>query len=551
VSTRTQTERGALEIIEEAFHLLRMAPLSLLLTYYLGAVPFVLGLLFFWSDMSRGAFADDRLAMETVTLAILFVWMKTWQAFFSRQLTGQITGRPPDKLTLTQIVGGIVTQTILQPSGLFLIPLAVLLLFPIAWVYSFYQNVTALGGFDDPRKAFAKAARYSMTWPRQNHYIVFLFKGFGFFVFLNVVAGVVAVPFLLATLLGIETVFVQSPWTFLNTTFFAAICAVTYLCVDPVVKAVYTVRCFYADSRETGEDLKSELRSFVPAVQKAAALGTVAAALFFGSVSAGRAADTAAKPPASNAAAPAVRPNELNTTIEQVMQRPEYTWRLPREKHIDKKEKGAIASFVDGILQWIVTSGKKVRTWIDQLAKWLRPRTSTNPSTGSRLGLDWLFGVQGLILLLVVVVAGLLVFLLVRLWRYRDRAGVEEVAAQAIIPVPDLTDEDVAADQLPEDGWITMARDLLSRGDLRLALRAFYLATLAHLAQRNLVTIARHKSNRDYERELGRRAHALPELTSRFNENVSIFDRIWYGMHEVNEALLEHFQRNVERIKTS
>jgi hypothetical protein len=192
-----------------------------------------------------------------------------------------------------------------------------------------------------------------------------------------------------------------------------------------------------------------------------------------------------------------------------------------------------------------------VKTWIDQLAKWLRPRSSTNPSTGSRLGLDWLFGVQGLILLLVVIVAGLLVFLLVRLWRYRDRAGVEEVAAQAIVPVPDLTDEDVAADQLPEDGWITMARDLLSRGDLRLALRAFYLATLAHLAQRNLVTIARHKSNRDYERELGRRAHALPELTSRFNENVSIFDRIWYGMHEVNDALLEHFQRNVERIKTS
>src|SRR5258705_9742873 len=129
------------------------------------------------------------------------------------------------------------------------------------------------------------------------------------------------------------------------------------------------------------------------------------------------------------------------------MQRPEYTWRLPREKHIDKKEKGAIASFVDSAFQTIVTWGKKVKTWIDQLAKWLRARSSTNPSTGSRLGLDWLFGVQGLILLLVVVVAGLLVFLLVRLWRYRDRAGVEEVAAQAIVPVPDLTDEDVAADQ--------------------------------------------------------------------------------------------------------
>jgi len=71
------------------------------------------------------------------------------------------------------------------------------------------------------------------------------------------------------------------------------------------------------------------------------------------------------------------------------------------------------------------------------------------------------------------------------------------------------------------------------------------------LAQRNLVTIARYKSNRDYERELNRRAHALPQVMSTFMENVSIFDRIWYGMHEVNNALLDHFQRNVEKIKAS
>ena len=96
-----------------------------------------------------------------------------------------------------------------------------------------------------------------------------------------------------------------------------------------------------------------------------------------------------------------------------------------------------------------------------------------------------------------------------------------------------------------------MARDFLARGELRLALRAFYLASLAHLAQRNLVTIARYKSNHDYERELSRRAHALPEVMSTFTENVSIFDRIWYGMHEVNGAMIDHFQRNVEKIKTA
>jgi hypothetical protein len=120
-----------------------------------------------------------------------------------------------------------------------------------------------------------------------------------------------------------------------------------------------------------------------------------------------------------------------------------------------------------------------------------------------------------------------------------------------VVALPNLADEQVAADELPEDGWITMGRELLARGDLRLALRAFYLASLAHLAQRNLVTIARHKSNRDYERELGRRAHAIPGVTSSFTENVSIFDRSWYGRHEVDQAVLEQFQRNVEKISAA
>ena len=116
-------------------------------------------------------------------------------------------------------------------------------------------------------------------------------------------------------------------------------------------------------------------------------------------------------------------------------------------------------------------------------------------------------------------------------------------------PSPDLTDENVAADQLPEDGWTTLGRELLARGEFRLALRAFYLASLAHLAERNLVSLARFKSNRDYERELQRRAHAFPDLQTVFGEIVSAFDRVWYGRHEVTVELVAQFAANVERIK--
>ena len=95
-----------------------------------------------------------------------------------------------------------------------------------------------------------------------------------------------------------------------------------------------------------------------------------------------------------------------------------------------------------------------------------------------------------------------------------------------------------------------MARDLLNRGELRLALRAFYLATLAHLAERNLITLARFKSNRDYERELARRGHALAEVPVIFAQNVTTFERVWYGLHEVTPEMLQQFSGNVERMKT-
>jgi hypothetical protein len=68
--------RGALDVIEEATHLLRLLPARLLASYYMGGVPFVLGFLYFWADMGQSAFAGERAAGSAFTLALLFVWMK-------------------------------------------------------------------------------------------------------------------------------------------------------------------------------------------------------------------------------------------------------------------------------------------------------------------------------------------------------------------------------------------------------------------------------------------------------------------------------------------
>ena len=116
---------------------------------------------------------------------------------------------------------------------------------------------------------------------------------------------------------------------------------------------------------------------------------------------------------------------------------------------------------------------------------------------------------------------------------------------------PDIDDENVDAGQMPEERWTRLARELIDRGEYRLSLRAFYLSTLAHLAERNLIGIARFKSNRDYENELRRRGHAIPNLVPMFSHNVSTFERIWYGVHAVDRDAVLDFAANVERIKAS
>ena len=185
--------------------------------------------------------------------------------------------------------------------------------------------------------------------------------------------------------------------------------------------------------------------------------------------------------------------------------------------------------------------------WLGRLLGKLFGRAFRLPST-STPGYGWIMSLNLLLYLLVAAVVLGFLYLGYRIWRNR-RPREQPIASEPIQPLPNLADENVAADQLPEDGWTKLARELLARGELRLALRAFYLASLAHLAERNLLSIARFKSNQDYQRELLRRAHSFPDLRAAFGENVAVFERIWYGLHEVSLELVHQFAAKVERIK--
>jgi hypothetical protein len=148
---------------------------------------------------------------------------------------------------------------------------------------------------------------------------------------------------------------------------------------------------------------------------------------------------------------------------------------------------------------------------------------------------------------LIALVSCMLIFQLWRIWKRhkpRNADGIEEASPQK----PRIDDEEVSADELPADSWLDLSRELIAQGNMRLALRALYLASLSHLAGLHLITISKSKSNLEYKRELFRNAHAMPELLSSFSENIMLFDQSWYGMYEVTGDVLSAFQKNQAQI---
>jgi hypothetical protein len=524
-----ETMFGGLDLLEQSVHALRLASPGTLLCYYTGSAPFVLAALFFWSDMSRSGLAEQHLVGGAIGLSVLFIWMKVWQSIFALKLSAQIASDPAPRITPGAVVRVVASQTLIHSTGLFLIPIAANILLPIVWTFAFYQNATVFGLREPSLVALARRSwKQACYAPMQGHTALAVLTLFAFFVFLNVAITMLFAPQFVKMFAGMETNFTLSLESSVNTTFLAAAIGVTYLCIDPLIKAVYVLRCFYGESRSTGEDLRVTLRSFEKPVLAIVILWLVLAV-----------------PCSTRAAAPGVEPppptsergTELNRSIDKVLQRPEYTWREPRPKRERKEKEGS--TLWQRVREWLKKIFQSIGDFFDKLF-----RRRGAPGAGK-----FAFSAHGFLYIfiaLALLIIGLLVWLL---WRMRSRTASAEMEATPAAPVPDLASEDVAGDELPVDGWTKLALELLERGELRLAMRAFYFSSLAHLAARNLVSIAKFKSNRDYERELLRRSHALPDLTKTFAENVSVFDRVWYGLHEINADLLQQFRGNVERIR--
>ena len=245
-----------------------------------------------------------------------------------------------------------------------------------------------------------------------------------------------------------------------------------------------------------------------------------------------------------------VSPDAMKRSVRDVLNRREFTWRNPRAPvapEAKDEQPGMIAQYLKAI-------GKKIDEWLSIFRRWfsrddekpVEDRSASDQSGPTFVGI----GLRTLLYVLLGLCAAAVVILLYRGLRAR-RAARElagKAAPAAAVALPDVADESVLADQLPEDEWLALARRLLERGERRLALRAFYLSTLSNLGGHGLLGIARHKSNRDYQGELRRRARDRAGLQEIFGRLVGRFERVWYGSHPADDDLLADFQDDRARL---
>lgn len=544
----------ALAQLDEAFHLLRRRGWLLFYSLF-GTMPFGLGLLYFWSDMSRSAFAADRCLAESLLLAVLYVWMKAWQARFMTALYAEATGAADAPWLPQRFLRAAAQQAAIQSTALPVLLVAAMPLLPSAWCVAFYQNAQLYGNGE--RRTLGEIGRSSWRQarfqPLQNHVLLAVLTLFALFVFLELLWAMLFLPELLRVLTGTETVFTRSGLGILNSTLFAAAGLLCYVALDPLVKAAYVLRCFQSESRGTAADLRLALRR---AREQRGAAGHRAAliglAFLLGTASLSGTVPVAAGPPDSRP----VNPAALERAVRRTLQEPRYSWRLPRTRPRDEasreRPRSALGRFLEQLRSWVRRAGLWCRDLLHDVWRWLRrvarvrqPRPSPDPFGGH----GWQDAVPYLVVgLTILVVAGLALYAW-RTWRRRNAGGI--VVADVCAALPDPGDESVTADQRPHDDWLAAARQLVARGELRLGLRAAHLASLALLAERRFLSIARHKSNLDYRRELARRAAQRPEVVHYFDANVSVFDRVWYGSHPASREQIDALLAELERLRAA
>jgi len=514
---------GAIDLLEEAVHTLRAAPLSTIACHWIGSAPFALGLLVFWNDMAQPRTPDARCAMDALVLALLMLWMNCWRAAFAGRLQRQLGGRTEPQWTRRRLGRLFSSQAFLGGTKPLAMALAVGVILPLPWMAAFYRTTAALADREDLdlTQLMAKARKLASFETRQGWGIVLLLTVLYLILLLNVLILLAVLPQLARILTGYESVFSRAETYYVGSSlFWLAGMTLAWMAFDPFTQSVYCLRGFQLESRETGEDLRAALRMVASAALILLLVGQAMPAQ--------------------------VTPAGLDQSIRRTLQSPEYDWRLAPPVAKRAGNVSWLVTVTDRLADSVEQGLRSIGDAIDRLLRWLDEklpgdsRTDAAKPPGSAL--HWS---------VYAIIAALLALVALIVWRLRRaQAKPSRMLAAGGVAVR-LQDEHLRADRLPEEEWIAMAESCARDGDYRAALRALYLANLAWLGSGQWIAIHPGKTNREYELEVRRRARDFPEARAMFAVNVASFERAWYGRHSVTVEDTDAFRDRLRQIKAA
>jgi Domain of unknown function (DUF4129) len=534
------TREGPIDVLDSAVCVLRQAGLGALLLHWTGSVPFALGLLLVRKQVTNPRTTDLACAVDALALVALLIWMNCWRAAFAGRVRRQLMDDLRPRQTLRGLIHLIAVQALACGTKLLVLPFAALIVFPLPQVVAFYRNAAVLAGgpLEDPRGALTRARQLARFQPELSWVLLPLFCFLGLVVWLNVLVAIGALPQLVRILTGYESTFSRSGWFFVaNKMFILLTLCIAWLLFDPFVQTVYCVRCYQAESLETGEDLRGGIRRLRAsqvlqgAIRSVAIVGTLLLAMAL--------PGQAALPPLSPLSSAS-----MEQASRIALRSAEYDWRLPPPPSLARNTPW-IVSLTDRILASTKKLGDAVGSLVDRFFKWLGSQLGGAEPRGGALpvrGMHWTVWAA----IAIATAAG--IFMAMRVLRSR-RVKAEPAAAEGTFAIR-LDAEDLTADRLPEDQWLALAERSLLEENLRLALRAFYLASLAWMGRAEFISIHPGKTNREYELELRRRSRAFPEAGALFGTNVLAFEKAWYGLREVAMDEITEFRRRVAEMKS-
>ena len=527
----TLTRSASLDLLDAAANLLRQTPLATLLCHWIGSAPLAVALLLFRNQVTQPRVPAPTLALSALAIAGLLTWMNCWRAVFAGRLRRQLSGAADSPWTPRRVYRLVTAQAWFGATKLYVLPLSALILFPAADTAAFYRIAAVLADRGDLGlgQLRFRARKIAASASRENWSILPVLLFLQLAVAINLALTLAVLPQLLRILTGFETAYSRSGMVFVSNPLFPfLVLALTWLALDPFVQAVYCVRCFRAESLETGEDVRAGLRR----IRAVAAI----AILFLISLPVRAAVSEGA----------GVTPQQLDQAIKEAVQSHEYDWRLPADTAAASGQKSWIVDATDRAIAGLQSALRRFRRALRGFFKWLldqfKPPAEPAAGTPPVSALHW-----SVYLLIAVLMAAALWIA----WQKRRARRAKPAAGAAIAVTVHLDREDLSPDSLPEEQWLVMAARCLDEQNYRLALRAYYLANLAWLGRTEYLTIHAGKTNREYELELRRRARAVPEALTLFAANIAAFERSWYGLHAVTLPDIDEFRGRLDTLKAA